>query len=300
MIAVTILGNNSAVPAYNRHPTSQIVTIAQGLYMVDCGEGTQLQMMRYNIRRSKINHIFISHLHGDHYFGLVGLITSFGLIGRTQDLTIYAPGNLQAIIDLHLQAGQVTLPYTLHIIPITQPGTLLLTTKVKVSCFATNHRITCYGFTFEEVKCARKILAQQCIAHNIPAAYYNALQQGADYTLKDGTIIPNYMVTTAAPLPMKYAYCADTKYDESIIPYIHKANLLYHEATYLHELAAKATERYHSTTVHAATIATKAEAAKLLIGHFSSKYEHIEPFEAEAKAVFTHTQLAIEGTTYLA
>ncbi len=298
MFGVTILGNNSAVPAYNRHPTCQIVTIQNELYMIDCGEGAQMQIMKYKIKRSRLEAIFISHLHGDHYFGLIGLITSFGLIGRKQNLTIYAPGNLAQIIQLQLDAADIILPYNLTIIQINEAGILLQNSKIKISCFATNHRITCYGFRFEEVKNPRKIDIEKALALEIPSAYYAALQQGDDYTTKQGTVIYNSQVTTATTPPKVYAYCADTKYDEAILPYLLNANLLYHETTYLHNLEAKAIERFHSTSKQAASIALQANAKQLLIGHFSSKYENLDTFITEATEVFTHTSIAVEGATF--
>jgi ribonuclease Z len=298
MFGVTILGNNSAVPAHDRHPTSQIVSVANELYMIDCGEGTQIQLMKYKIRRSKIAAIFISHLHGDHYFGLIGLITSFGLLGRTQRLDIFAPGNLKAIIDLQLQAADIVLPYALQINAITQEGTIFENNKIKVSCFQTNHRITCYGFKFEEIKNPRKLNAEQAILHEIPSSFYNALQQGQHYITKDGRTIDNALVTLPNTPARVYCFCADTKYDETLLPHIANANLIYHETTYLDNLVAKAEERFHSTSKQAATIALKANAQKLIIGHFSSKYDRLLDFELEAKAVFPNTELALEGCTF--
>ncbi len=298
MLSVTILGNNSAVPAFNRHPTSQVVTTSSAMYLIDCGEGTQMQMQFYKIKRSRINHIFISHLHGDHYFGLIGLLTSYGLMGRTEDLYVYCPGNLQQIIQLHLDAGKVVLPYQLHIIEIKENCILLENTKIKVTCFAVNHRIACYGFRFDEVKNPRSINAEKCKKYEIPAAYYTKLQKGEDYEKRNGDIINNELVTVANTASKSYAYCADTKYDETIIPHIKNADLIYHETTYLAALNDKAAERYHCTTIQAATIAVKANVGKLIIGHFSSKYSDLEPFLAETKTVFENTELAIEGSEF--
>jgi ribonuclease Z len=298
MLGVTILGNNSAVPAHNRHPTAQVVNLQNELFIVDCGEGTQIQLIQYKIRRSKISHIFISHLHGDHYFGLIGLITSFGLLGRTQDLTVYAPGNLKEIIELQLNAGAVILPYKLNFVQIKEACVLLHTTKIKVTCFPTNHRIVCYGFRFDEIKNLRSIAIEQCIANDIPASFYTNLQIGEDYVKKDGTVIKNDLVTTANTPSKSYAYCADTKYDENIIPYIENVQLMYHETTYLDNLILKAEERYHSTSKQAATIALKANVQNLIIGHFSSKYETLDAFEEEAKTIFLNTAIAKEGVSF--
>jgi ribonuclease Z len=298
MFGVTILGNNSAVPAYDRHPTSQVVTVGNQLYMVDCGEGTQIQLMKYKIRRSKISHILISHLHGDHYFGLIGLLTSFGLLGRTQDLQVYSPGHLKEIIELQLKAGDVQLPYNLQIHTINQEGILFQNDKIKVSCFKTNHRVVCYGFRFDEVKNPCKLDIEKAKQYEIPASYYGKLQEGLDYETKDGVVIKNEMVTIPNEAIKSYAFCADTKYDETILPHIQGVNLMYHETTYLHNLEVKATERFHSTSKQAATMALKANAQQLIIGHFSSKYEKLEEFQNEAQTVFSQTEIAKEGVTF--
>jgi ribonuclease Z len=298
MIAVTILGNNSAIPAYNRNPTAQVLQLQEESYLIDCGEGTQMQMSRYNIRRSKISRIFISHLHGDHYFGLIGLLTSMGLLGRTQPLYLHAPAALEAIIQLQLKVADTTLPYTLHFCPLIAEGVIADDKKTTVSCFAVQHRIECWGFLFREKKNPRRVLSEKAAAHAIPASFYGRLQQGEDYTGKQGITIPNEAVTMAAPAAKSYAYCADTIYDEGLVQKVKGVDVLYHETTYLQDLAERAAARYHSTTVQAAAIAQKANVKKLLIGHFSSKYESLDAFLSEATAVFENTELALEGTCY--
>jgi ribonuclease Z len=298
MFNVTILGNNSAVPAFDRHPTSQVLTTNNELFLIDCGEGTQMQMQLYKIKRSRINHIFISHLHGDHYFGLIGLITSYGLMGRINDLYLYSPPGLQVIVQMQLDVANVVLPYALHFVTITSNTILLQNNKIKVSCFATNHRIACYGFRFDEVKSPRSIDAPKCLQHEIPAAYYTKLQQGENYEKRDGTIVLNEAVTVANTAAKSYAYCADTKYDETILPFIQNVDLLYHETTYLDALQDKATERYHTTTKQAAAIAIQANAKQLLIGHFSSKYSVLDDFATETQSIFANTVLAIEGGVF--
>jgi ribonuclease Z len=298
MLGVTILGNNSALPAFDRHPTAQVVTLEDQLLLIDCGEGTQMQMAKYRIRRSRINHIFISHLHGDHYFGLIGLLTSMGLLGREHDLHLYAPLPLQAMISLQLQAADTNLPYSLNFHPLTEEGSILQTAKFMVRCFKVQHRIPCWGFVVEQIKAPRKVNPQKAINQGIPASFFDQLKLGKDYTNKEGVIIKNEQVTVAAMPPKSYAYSADTIYDESIVPKVQGVNLLYHETTYLKDLEERATRRYHCTTTQAATIAQKAQVGKLLIGHFSSKYEVLYQFEEEAKTVFPNTSLAIEGVTY--
>jgi ribonuclease Z len=298
MFAVTILGNNSAVPAFDRHPTSQVVTLDGNNYLVDCGEGTQIQMINYKIRRSKISHIFISHLHGDHYFGLIGLINSFGLLNHQQELHVFGPAPLNDIIDLQLKVADTKLPYALHLHTIAGPATLLNTEKLEVTCFPTNHRIECYGFVFNEKKRLRKLNPDKAKEFEIPQSFYERLKDGEDYIRKDGTMIKNEAVTEAGETGKRYAFCADTKYDESIIPYIKGADMIYHETTYLDNLREKAESRFHSTSKQAAAFAKKAGVKKLLIGHFSSKYDSLEEFEKEAREIFQHTDSALEGVCY--
>jgi ribonuclease Z len=298
MLSVTILGNNSAVPAFDRHPTSQVVTMDGNNYLVDCGEGTQIQMIRYKIRRGKISHIFISHLHGDHYFGLVGLINTFGLLSHQQDLHVFGPAPLQQIIELQLKVAETHLSYNLHFHTITKESVLVDDEKIKISCFRTNHRIECYGFVFEEKRKPRKLEPAKAAEHGVPTIFYERLREGEDYTAKDGSIIKNEWVTTKAPAGHKYSFCGDTKYDESILPHIKDSDMIYHETTYLDNLRARAEERFHSTTKQAAMIAIKSGTKKLLIGHFSSKYAELDEFEKEAKEVFENTELALEGVCY--
>jgi len=301
MFAVTILGNNSAIPTLDRHPTAQIVTCNDQLLLVDCGEGTQLQMARYKIKRSRLRYIFISHLHGDHYFGLIGLLNSLSLLGRTETLTVFAPPELETILLLQLDCSGTTLQFQLQFVPLTaeNQGVILEDKDLRVSFFPTRHRIPCYGFMFELQKRKRKIIPEQARAYEIPAAYFSKLQEGADYQRKDGLLVKNDWVTFP-PLPGKrYVYCADTMYTEELLPHAEKADLLYHETTYLHNLAERAAERYHSTSVQAATLALNAKAKRLIIGHFSSKYSDLEPFLEESRPVFKNTDLAEEGVTYL-
>ncbi len=299
MLALTILGNNSAVPAFGRNPTAQVLQTMDENYLIDCGEGTQLQLTRYKIKRSKINHIFISHMHGDHYFGLIGLLSSMALMGRSADLFLYAPAPLMEIIQLQLNAAHNKLPFTLHFLPLGNDSLIHDGKKLRVHCFNVNHRIACWGFLFSEKKNPRSIDPERVKSYEIPAAYFEALQQGADYTTKKGTIIPNAELTVAGRPAKTYAYCADTIYDETLPMKVAGVDLLYHEATYLKDLHQRAAERFHSTTEQAGMIAQQAKVKKLLIGHFSSKYEELDNFLEETAAVFPNTELALEGTCYL-
>lgn len=298
MLALTILGNNSAIPAFGRNPTAQVLQTQEDFFLIDCGEGTQLQMSKYKIRRSKISHIFISHMHGDHYFGLIGLLTSMSLLSRTQDIHLHGPALLKEIIDLQLSAANTTLNYKVHFHPLGEEGIIANTNKISVESFKVKHRIECWGFLFREIKKPRHINADRVRSYEVPASFYEQLQNGEDYTTKKGTVIPNEELTTAAVKPRSYAYCADCSYDESLAAKIQGVDLAYHETTYLRDQHVRAAERYHSTTEQAATIAKKAGVKKLLIGHFSSKYESLDEFLVEAKEVFVDTELALEGLCF--
>lgn len=299
MLALTILGNNSAIPAFDRNPTAQVLQTMEESFLIDCGEGTQMQLSKYKIKRGKISHIFISHLHGDHYFGLIGLLTSMSLLNRTQDLHLHAPTELEQLINLQLDFASTRLSYTLHFHPLKNEGLIVDGNKMSVACFKVQHRIDCWGFLFREKKNPRKLDAERAKIYEIPAAFYDKLQQGKDYVNKKGTIVPNEEVTTEATKGKSYAYCADTIFDENLAEKVQGVDMLYHETTYLKDLHERAAARYHSTTVQAATIAKKAGVKKLLIGHFSSKYEQLDEFLNETAEVFENTELAIQGSCYI-
>ncbi len=296
---VTILGNNSALPAFGRNPTSQIVSVYGEYLMMDCGEGTQVQMQKHGLRWRKLSHIFISHMHGDHYFGLHGLINSMSLLGRVAPVYLYGPAALKPMLDAVLHEADTVLSYPLHFKPLSEGSELLIDTDTfKVTSFPTEHRIPCHGFLVESKTKGRKILPIQCKEQDIPRSFYDNLKAGEDYIREDGTIVKNEEVTTDGPRPKKYAYCADTLYTDSFLKYIEGADTIYHESTYLHDNAEKAAARYHSTSVQAAEIAKKAGAKQLLLGHYSSKYRDVTPFRAEAREVFPNTHTSIEGNTY--
>ncbi len=298
MLTLTILGNNSALPAFGRHPTSQVLTNGKAHILIDCGEATQIQLSKYQIKVNKLSHIFISHLHGDHFFGLIGLINTMALMNRTQDLYLYAVPELLPIIDIQINVSGGVLPFQLHFIPLLEEGFLTKIDNISVSCFYTNHRIRCFGFVFNEIRNLRKINADATALHKVPYIYFEALQNGEDFINSDGITISNNVLTEPNKNKISYAFAADTLYDEAIIPHIRNVDVLYHEATYLEERKDLAAERYHSTAKQAAAIAAKAEVGKLLIGHFSSRYKQLEPFLEEAKTIFEHTQLAIEGKRF--
>jgi ribonuclease Z len=298
MLALTILGNNSALPAFDRNPTAQVLQTADESYLIDCGEGTQLQMAKYKIKRSRIKRIFISHLHGDHYFGLIGLLSSMSLLGRIHELHVHAPKPLEEILKLQLKVSDTTLSFKLHFHAIKKDEIIADDKRLTVESFRVKHRIECWGFIFREKKNLRKIDTDAVTAYEIPPLYFEKLQQGLDYTKKDGTVIRNEDVTTTAPKGKKYVYCADTIYDEDLVDIIKHADVLYHETTYLKDNTERAASRYHSTTVQAGAIAALSNAKKLLIGHFSSKYETLDEFLNETKEVFYNTELALEGVCY--
>ncbi len=298
MFALTILGSNSAIPAFGRNPTAQILQTEDNSFLIDCGEGAQSQLARYKLRNNKLSHIFISHLHGDHYFGLIGLLTSMSLLSRTQELHVYGPTQLEQIINCQLEAGEVRLSYPIHFHSLTEEGMIACTNKIEISCIKMQHRIECWGFLFREKKNPRSVEPEKAKAFEIPLSYYEQLKKGEDYITKSGTVIPNHEVTSPNAPPRTYAYCADTLYNESVVEKIKGIDLLYHETTYLKDQPQKAMDRYHSTTVQAANIAKLAGVKQLIIGHFSSKYENLDAFLTETKEVFENTSLAIEGSCY--
>lgn len=296
---VTILGNNSALPAFGRHPSAQVVTVYGEHILLDCGEGTQVQMQRYGLRWRSMHHICISHMHGDHYFGLAGLINSMSLLGRIAPLHLYAPAPLERMLQDILDVAETQLSYPFFFHPLPEGDAVLEDNEYfRLSCFPVDHRIQCHGFLVERKTKGRKLLPDKCREYEIPAAFYDRLKQGEDYERKDGSVIKNEWVTEDGPSPKRYAYCADTIFTEAFLPYIKDADTIYHECTYLDADAEKAAARYHSTARQAAEIAKMANAKQLLLGHFSSKYRDLEPFRDEAASIFPNVFVTEEGTAY--
>ncbi len=295
-----ILGSSSATPTRDRHPTSQILKIGSEKVMLDCGEGTQSQMIKYGIRHTGIDYICISHLHGDHYFGLIGLISTMNLMGRKQKLHIIGPPPLKIIIDLQMMHGNLAPQFEIKFHP-TNPNSqefILKNSSFELYSFPLKHRIHCTGFLIKEASKERPLNIEKINEYNIPVAYYRSIKTGNNYTLNNGVEIPNTELTFN-PKPVKsYAYCSDTIFDLDIVQYISDATVLYHETTYLHLFHEKAAERYHSTALQAGIIASEAKVGKLLIGHFSSRYDDLEPLLVEAKSKFENTELAIEGRKF--
>ena len=300
MIAVTILGNNSAVPSHNRHPTAQVLQTGEHVILIDCGEGTQMQMGLYKIKKNRINHIFISHLHGDHYFGLIGLLNSLALNNRLSDLHVYAPEKLQSIIQIQMDSAGAGFPFQLYFHKLEKEEVLFEDKKLSVECFKVNHRIECWGFLFREKKNIRKIIPRQVKKYKVPNSFYENLHRGEDFMNDTNEVIKNDLLTTAVGLPKSYAYCADTAFYDPIADKIKGVDMVYHESTYLDELSKKAGERFHSTSKQAAMIAKKAGAKKLLLGHFSSMYDTLDKFKEEACEIFENTEIAEERVFYLA
>ncbi len=297
---VLILGSSSATPIYGRHPTAQLININEHLYLVDCGEGTQTRLIKYGIRSNRIKHIFISHLHGDHYLGLIGLVSSMHLVGRKDELHIYGPPALREIIDMHFLHSQTVLRYPLHF-HATQDQTeelIFENEKLRVTSFPLSHRIACTGFRFDEKGQLPAINREKAEAIGVPHAYFSLIKRGHDFTAADGTVYRWQDLTYAPMPPRSYAYCSDTVRTAAYLPHIQHVDLLYHEATFLHDMLERAADTYHTTALQAGEIATEVGARKLLIGHYSARYKDLGPLLEESKRTFDETQLAIEGNWY--
>lgn len=297
---VQILGSNSALADHGRHPTSQLVRFHHHHFLIDCGEGTQMRMQLFKVKRFKISHIFISHLHGDHYFGLIGLLTTFQLLKRNTPLTIVGPANLEPIIRLQLEAGNTQLNYPLHF-KFTQDQEKEVVFEdewIKVSSFPLSHRIACTGFLFEEKSSPRRINPDAIKGLHLSSKHYEDLKYGYPIIDNDGIAHTNESLTFASFKNRAYAYCSDTKFLPSLKDIIQGVDLLYHEATFMHDAELRAEETGHSTTIQAATQALQSNVKHLVIGHFSSKYIQLNPLLAESQRIFKETSLAIEGTVF--
>lgn len=294
---LTILGSSSATPIFNRHPTSQLLVFRDRHFLIDCGEGTQMQMLKYKIRYHRISHIFISHLHGDHYLGLVGLLSTFHLQGRSADLHLYAQQELMDIIETHLRLSQTQLRYNLIFHPVRHyaPEVIFEDDDLIIRTVILNHRIPCTGFVFAEKQRPRKLRVEKLQEYNIPFTQYTNIKNGAAFHTGDGLIIPNEELTEASPGPKSYAFCSDTIYMPDLAQELKGVDVLYHEATFLHDLKDRAEQTYHSTAMQAAQVAKDAGAGHLIIGHFSARYKSLEPLLEEARSVFPDTELGLEG-----
>jgi ribonuclease Z len=292
---LTILGCSSATPTSTRNPTAQLLNIAERFFLIDCGEATQIQLRKFKLKFQRINHIFISHLHGDHYLGLPGLLSSMHLMGRTMDMHIYCPAELQEILELQFRYSQTFLNYKIIYHPHRYVDNDLIfeDERVEVRTVVLNHRIPCCGFVFTEKPLQPSISKDVIEQYDLDIEEIIAIKNGSDLSHK-GTVIPNQLLVKKYR-PRKYAYVSDTCYDERILSIIHGADLLYHEATFLDELLSRAKETFHSTALQAGLIAQKAEVGKLMIGHFSARYKDLDPLLQEAHLHFPNTVLASEG-----
>lgn len=295
---LTLLGTGAALPMPGRFTSAQVLNVNSQLYLIDCGEGTQMRLTEYQVRRSKIGQIFISHLHGDHFYGLMGLLTSFALNDRSQALNIFSPLGLEEIIQvmLHYQgSGAIPYPIKFHVVDTTKYQLIFEDSQLEVYSIPLEHRIPTCGYLFREKQRPRNILQEKIKELNIPVSEIKNIKNGADFQLPDGRVIPNAVLTADAPQPRSYAYCSDTMYAPEIVPYIKGVDILYHEATFLQEDEAIAQDNSHSTTIQAATIAKMAEAKQLVIGHFSSRYKDASLFEQEARTIFPNTVGSEDG-----
>ncbi|WP_321995663.1 ribonuclease Z [Draconibacterium orientale] len=298
---LTILGSNSALPTSNRYPTAQVLEVPGRCFLIDCGEGTQIQLRRNRISFSKIRHIFISHLHGDHYYGLIGLLSTMNLLGVKSDVHIYAPSELKTLLQPQLDfiRGEMSIKPIFHPLNLKKPQTVFESKNIEVLSFPVKHSIPTVGFLFREKPKQANIKKEMIKAYNIPLAQIKDIKAGADFETEDGRIIPNEKLTTPPPKPKSYAFCTDTAFHPPIAEIINGVDLLYHEATFLEELKDLAEKTLHSTARQAAEMAKLSKASKLLIGHFSSRFKNLNDFKTEAREVFRNTELAIEGKKYI-
>jgi ribonuclease Z len=299
--SVTILGSSSALPTLTRFPTSQVVNLNEKYYLVDCGEGAQIQLRKFGFKLSKINHIFISHLHGDHIFGLPGLISSMTLAGKKGELHIYAPSELKMMMDPLLKfmnESDADLSILYHPLNFRKRALIFEDARLTVESFPLKHRIPCCGFLFKEKPHELNLRVDQLKFYSVPVKDRVAIKGGANFVLPDGRVIPNAELTFPAEPVRSYAFCSDTLPRKQILPIINGVDLLYHEATFCDDLKELALKTFHSTAKQAAEIAKQAEVKRLIIGHFSSRYKNEEPLVTEAFAQFPNTFAANEGCRF--
>ena len=295
-----IIGCHAATPRTLTHPSAQVLEAGGHLLLIDCGEGTQMELRRYRIKFSRIEHIFISHLHGDHFFGLPGLISTFRLLGRERPLHIYGPEGIRQAISLMLQLGDSWTQYPLHFHELTsrEPQTIFEDAQLGVRTLPLNHRVYTNGFLFREQSGQRKLKVEAARAYGIEKAYYRKIKEGADGIAADGRRIPNRELTDAPPAAKSYAYCSDTAFKPELVEWVRGVDMLYHEATFLENEASLAPKTGHSTAKEAARIASDAGVGCLILGHYSTRYKDLEGFRREASAVFPKVELARDGAEF--
>lgn len=294
---LNILGCGSALPTTRHLATSQVINLREKLYMIDCGEGAQLQMRNMRIKFSRLGHIFISHLHGDHCFGLPGLISTLGMLGRTGELVVHGPKDLKKYLEPVLAVFCKELPFRVRINEVNPAGNELVweDRSVRVYSIPLKHRLPTAGYLFEEKPKEPHIIKEMTDFYQVPVKFLPRIKRGEDFITPEGEVIPYTRLTRPAAPPKRYAYCSDTTYYEKIIPIVEGVDLLYHEATFGEVDAARAKETFHSTARQAAEIARRAAVKKLLIGHYSARYEDVRFLLEEAREVFPETFLANEG-----
>lgn len=300
--STTILGSNSALPANGRHPTAQLLNVNNHYYLIDCGEGTQMQLRRYGMKMQRIEVVFISHMHGDHYFGLVGLLNSMHLLGRTRPLKIIAPAALEEIVRIQLDAagGRIQYPIEFVVLDIApqEKQRVYEDAQIKVNAFLLKHRIPCHGFLFTEQERERSYLPDKGGPAGVKLQEIPKLKAGEDVQRPDGTVFRSKDYTEAPAPPRTYAYCTDTLPLEVTSEMVAGANCLYHEATFIEAERKRAKETFHSTAQQAAEVAQKAEVKALLIGHYSARYSELEVHLTEARSIFPKTYLTEEGAEF--
>ncbi|MEM7379762.1 MAG: ribonuclease Z [Bacteroidota bacterium] len=295
-----ILGCYAATPRTLSNPTAQVLETRNHLFLIDCGEGTQVELRRNKVKFSRINHIFISHLHGDHFFGLPGLISTFRLLGREKELHIYGPKGIKEAITLlfKLADSWTSYPLIFHELDSKEPQLLFNDEGIEVSTIPLAHRIYTNGFRFTSSYSERKLNIEAVAKYRIGKEYFQKIKKGGSVTLEDGRVIPNQELTFDPPNPKTYAYCSDTAYFPEIVPLIKGVDMLYHEATFLESEAALAKKTKHSTAGEAATIAKEAEVGQLILGHFSTRYRNPDRFLEESRAIFPNTHVAADGKLF--
>lgn len=297
---ISILGSSSATPTTDRHPSAQYLTLRDQCMLVDCGEGTQIQILRYKLKYNKVDHIFISHLHADHYLGLAGLIYTMNFYHRETELVIFGPRGLKELLEVHFKYSETALRFPIRFVTTNHEKKEMLwqSDELSVETLPLRHRLPTTGFLFREKESPRKINAERCSFYKIPFGLYDTLKAGEDFVTAEGKLISNEELTLDPLPPRSYAYCSDTIFDMSLVEHIYGVDLLYHESTFLHELAERAIETFHTTALQAGKIAKAANVKKMIIGHFSARYTNLDLLLDEARTVFEHTELALEGRSF--
>jgi ribonuclease Z len=299
-VKLTILGCYSATPRTFTNPTSQVLEIQNHLFLIDCGEGTQVQLRKYKVKFSRINHIFISHLHGDHFFGLPGLISTFRLLGREKELHVYGPKGIKEAVTLFLKLGDswTNYPLIFHELESKESELILEDSKVSVQTIPLEHRVYTNGFLFKEKESPRTLDVEAAQRYGVDRSQFNNIKKGYDALGENGKLIPNKKLTHDPPKPKSYAFCSDTVYNESVVPLIKGVDAVYHESTFLETEVHLCDRTKHSTAKQAAQIAKLAKVDQLILGHYSTRYKSIELFREEALTVFPKVELADDGKVF--